>query len=618
MRDFGENRSETGRSETSYSPSENLVAENPWKARFIQGKYTTEDAIEFLNKLGFGAALDNATKLVKSVESTINSINFADLQTLTTDEQKGQAVLEILTDAIGLLGDAGGAVVCTNFNLQEYCVQLKTERLAQQESLRHLLATKMHTQEPKESFRNLCVNRDIRQLEAQLTEQFYDAYQLRMDSLNQHTEHARVAPTEEEHSELSGNSTVSLPQPTYMAGYTFMTQAPAGTRTSPSTRFRASQSVHSDESDYEEPWEASPEYTQYQQELAYRKNQILDKYDNEFIDAMQQHMVAVAHNNKIIEQASIKEEDLKRCQAVEVLVIGMHTQLTMIMQKVKGAVQMYPFLRKALEGNVIVNGLTIIDPYEHNNVSGVYHHLRQKYGRANMSYFCTHLLRILSEEASITTTQTKLKSILDGMDSDMRTWYNAGLDKMLTQDFLFTVALLKRIHPESKERQDCVETVMAFAKRLEADPSLGYGAMKYPGHPVYSHLAEKIEAMEKAREWATARKAKDSKPSTRNTYHSGTQLEQAAVAAVGPDGAYKGRRERPKPGITTTVSRDANLWVGDKKQYAYTATREPCSACTHIPRCHNKEKCDKCGLYGHPKWHCCQSPQSGGGGGQSP
>jgi hypothetical protein len=216
-----------------------------------------------------------------------------------------------------------------------------------------------------------------------------------------------------------------------------------------------------------------------------------------------------------------------------------------------------------------------------------------------MSYFCTHLLRILSEEASLTTTQTKLKSILDGMDSDMRTWYNAGLDKMLTQDFLFTVALLKRIHPESKERQDCVETVMAFAKRLEADPSLGYGAMKYPGHPVYSHLAEKIEAMEKAREWATARKAKDSKPSTRNTYHSGTQLEQAAVAAVGPDGASKGRRERPKPGITTTVSRDANLWVGDKKQYAYTATREPCSAWTHIPRCHTKEKCDKCGLQTH-------------------
>jgi hypothetical protein len=188
------------------------------------------------------------------------------------------------------------------------------------------------------------------------------------------------------------------------------------------------------------------------------------------------------------------------------------------------------------------------------------------------------------------------------------------LDKHLTSDMLFTVALLKMYPAGSKAQRDGLQVVLEEAQAMERDPSRSDQALQtpWPDKHLFSTLAHwEKEIHGKSVEFSST-KVTD-KPTRPHSNAKDSVLEQANLAAdqVTALRDATGSYDRE-------IFRSENLGITSRygKRYPYIATKLPCPDCQHNPPC-STFKCMKCNLLGHSAQQCHQRlPKSPGGSGK--
>jgi hypothetical protein len=220
---------------------------------------------------------------------------------------------------------------------------------------------------------------------------------------------------------------------------------------------------------------------------------------------------------------------------------------------------------------------------------------------------------ILSVTSTTTETENDPYAVVQRIDALLRMWFDLRLDEYMTQDHLFTVALLKSLAPDTQVRRDSVNFTLEYAKRLMDEPDLKDKPCMYIEMPLFTALAEKLKVRSESNQYSTSKasRVKVSTSSVSGGSHTKAvdrQLEQAAVAQEKPKAQDK---------YYGVVTRADNAWIKNGA-YLYTATQQKCDKCPHTPKCASYQ-CYRCELWGHSKTECRQHipNREGGGAGSS-
>ena len=141
-------------------------------------------------------------------------------------------------------------------------------------------------------------------------------------------------------------------------------------------------------------------------------------------------------------------------------------QCNIVVQKLKTAIMAYPYIRKKLVQNVLVNGESIIQPLLTENLSGIYALLYQEYNKICLvGAFCNYLMDLMSESSTLDEFNQKPQDPLARVDKHLKLWVDMNLQEYMTQDhLLITITLLFTYHPSSNFRRNGVRHVFEFAR----------------------------------------------------------------------------------------------------------------------------------------------------------
>ena len=82
---------------------------------------------------------------------------------------------------------------------------------------------------------------------------------------------------------------------------------------------------------------------------------------------------------------------MRRQQVLEIFASELVKQRNIVVQKLKTAIMAYPYIRKKLVQNILVNGESIIQPLLTKNLSGIYALLYQEYNKISLvGAFCNN------------------------------------------------------------------------------------------------------------------------------------------------------------------------------------------------------------------------------------
>ena len=92
---------------------------------------------------------------------------------------------------------------------------------------------------------------------------------------------------------------------------------------------------------------------------------------------------------------------------------------------------------------MLVCNEAIEQPYESQNLSGIYQILLDVYSKASISFMCDYLLDLLSVMATAEDVERNPDVMVTKMAPRIKQFSDMRLSSYLTQDMLFVVSLLK-------------------------------------------------------------------------------------------------------------------------------------------------------------------------------
>ena len=117
-----------------------------------------------------------------------------------------------------------------------------------------------------------------------------------------------------------------------------------------------------------------------------------------------------------------------------------------------------------------MNGDAIHRPLITDSLSGVYQILHNEYNKVSVSFLCDFLLRLLSVSMTANEADTNPAALVNTIAPMIKQWHDMQLDKHLTADMLFVVALLKGFPSNSKARIESLQVVLREAQVRENGP----------------------------------------------------------------------------------------------------------------------------------------------------
>ena len=570
-----------------------VIITDPLREKLLTGTYSTDDALDILENLGTGISNDNATRMAKANTDNLSNLRSPDLSRLETDELRGRAVLDMTINAILLGGESVDAIVKSCYDVNEYLRNVQVKRSGKEDIIDVYKRATEVILEPSWLIYEMRMKKDIRE-QMILSE---DKYRRQFNERERASSTTSVSTTAETPPHSASDPTT--PAPRVVLDRLGRSVSPSGTPTV---------SVFS----------SSVERLAHVKHMELYEKEKRAEWEEKFLEDHTRYEEVTYSNKQTAKDIETNELGLKRLQTTENLVMNLNTQLNIIVQKIKSAVQPYSSMVKRLSVNsVSVNDMIVVRPYDHDNLSGIYHLLLKEYGNANLNYFCTHLLRILSLNSTVQETENNPYAVAQRLDVMIKSWFDMRLDTFMTPDHLLTVALLKALAPDTEVRKESIQHTLEYAQRLDREADLKERPCLYVGMPLLSELVDSLKLRSDVTNevvWAgTKSKQKPNPhPNTTSTDH---MLERAALAdepspVVPKDIVYRG-----------PVTRDTNAWIITGKyngRHPYTATPTQCSSCRHKPACFPYQ-CAKCSMWGHNKSECRQHTPNkpGGGAGQS-
>lgn len=352
------------------------------------------------------------------------------------------------------------------------------------------------------------------------------------------------------------------------------------------------------------------------EDLEISKSEFMNRYTLMYLDA---HNEYYEKQSKKLTYASRKkkvDEMIARSVVIVAILDGIRSAMNTIVNKIKACLATgHDKVRTKLCGMVVVEktGELIVNPFENNNLSGIYHILKIEYHTATLVQFNRDFSDLLRNPF---TTEELLRDPLKAInqiDKKVADWMLMSYGRFMTID-VFMVNILLMYLPPSAFKDRCVVSVTEFIQSKEAEIPLSFGANAESGVNsmlIYQHLVEFMKVQHNSIGYL---QFGNNKPSSNPVNNSRTPKNVPAVglewaASVDSNSLY-----------SNEITREKNLKMKDTetgREFFYTATKAQCPVCfgkstgekveSHTPRCYSKT-CYKCNHYGHTNGNCLQHP----------
>ena len=539
-----------------------------------QNSYSTEATHEIVSKCGKGLDINAAQKNAKSAIENIQAIDvilpIASGKEKISELQTGQTLMDFVTNMIIQGGEVLVAVVKSNFNLDHFVDEVR-ETIRDTDDLVNSLETSIvEVEVPDKVLMDLELKVEIEDHAATLL----DDLKLKFEKRRR-----RVVKKVSKSSDEDGSDNIDQAF---------------------------------------ESWQGSPEEQQYHEECAAFKVRATSSMERQYVAESKKAKAARRANQETTQQITALKLKISRCQVTALMASELQKQANHIVQKIKNAISDNTLLQTKLKQNVIVNGDAVHRPLITDNLSGIYQILYNEYNKVSISFLCDFLLRLLSVSMTADEADSNPAALVTTIAPMIKQWHDMQLDKHLTADMLFVVALLKGYPSNSKARVESLQVVLREAQARETDPHRTSRAEAYPGMAMYSELVNFInEILAKSKQFGPTAVDKPKDTKVRYAAEKSSVLETAAVAVTERSvSSCPSSRQYVTGTYRSEITRDQNLYVKNQfdNSFIYTATKQPCSMCQHVPRCYNHH-CPKCKLYGHKVQQCHQHPPKFKGGG---
>jgi hypothetical protein len=312
----------------------------------------------------------------------------------------------------------------------------------------------------------------------------------------------------------------------------------------------------------------------------------------------------------------------ERLTALELVLKAYCDAMRVMVQKIKLALNKFRSVADQLKTNIVVRatGVTIVNPWDANNLPGIVEILFDRYLKKTFVGFTNSLIEAMSWNMS---AQDSVSSPMTGVQQVQKlysTWERKGMWEELTKDQFWTAILIRGIHPSAPLRLQLLTELTKYMKTLDM-AAIGGDAM-----PIFSFVTEMIQQDQTNKRFA--------------------QLDMSGAPAANPklpwgygkrgggaSGAGGGGRDTSESAavvgeeklISGEVFAAQNITYFDsrnKKTFPYIAVRKPSSVCDKCfpdtgaaqpcsPPCYQVQ-CRKCGYFGHRQNYCRQTTSVSG------
>lgn len=334
-----------------------------------------------------------------------------------------------------------------------------------------------------------------------------------------------------------------------------------------------------------------------------------EEFDDEYVEKQERYEKLMKERST----ASVTLRKFKRQKSQYVMgetVFGTYDYArTAIVGRIKVVIKRFSTLSKVLTTTVRVRatGEEIVDPTgETQSLTGIVEILFQRYRKRGFVTITTDLMGLMSIEFSRLMSDEEPWKGFEDVERMLADWRKKELFKKLTEDYLFTSAYLKALHPESKFRMTLLTEVSKYIRDLKETDYEDPNSL-----PIFNHIKKVLEEERVNRGFAKIKSS--GAVSNTSAASSGTappRRGNVQFAAAAEDGKL----------FADEVLKTQGVKVTDKKGkiYGYVAVRKLCAKCfpqsgAPIPceiagadkKCYNIQ-CNKCKFYGHRGSTCMQ------------
>ena len=373
-------------------------------------------------------------------------------------------------------------------------------------------------------------------------------------------------------------------------------------------------------------------------EITSLKTKLESERNREFVAKTDAYELYVQKNQELTFQEEDLAEKKARLQKVVSMIEGLKGALVLMTTKLKECVNFHGIVKGKLGMMAVLDatGESIDNPWETNNIAGLYQHLTSHYKKASLVKFNDDFGALMKVNFPKEEVLRYPLNVVSEMDKFVFEWNNMGYWEFMSKDVFFTNLLLCKI-PTSLLKEKCTSHVNGEIKRLERERETAhFSDGKSVGSSAgeeYMHLYLSLSAYIKEQQDSTQHRSFENTSS--NLSHGGAKGGAKGVfGAKGGFGAKAGfggnvetaaaavaldERNLARGPYTGEITRDRGLVVRSVKTgslHPYTATSQKCPDCyppvgpavqRHEPRCF-EGACDKCKLHGH-KSVDCQHPK---------
>ena len=365
-----------------------------------------------------------------------------------------------------------------------------------------------------------------------------------------------------------------------------------------------------------------------------------------FVEAYEKYHNEVEATNEAISHERKHKANRDKLLSEEIYLTGIMEVLTLITTTLKTHVQTTcPSLMQLLKANVTIplvdgfggeNTTNITNPWDNNNLSGIFHILKNEYHSGSLVSFASLLLNTINYRISTEDSTNDPEAAVRGVETLVETWLGRQAFRRMTMDWFFTVILINSFKPDSEIRTLVTREVNRYMKDHEGQEvsSESMATLQHAKEIIKSEMQNKKMGTVGSSERRNNNYSSQNSNWNKQRYHksSSGSLEEAHLSDTKEDEAHK-----KLPGsVGNPIQKIYNgpITALQHKQYynptikggktfdyiAVTKESEICNKCygptadpstcdkVHVSatgKCYSM-KCRTCGLYGHPSNYCQQ------------